>query len=365
MAQIIDNGSGSGRRWTVRYREPGGRSARQREKSFERKRDATDFATKVENDKREGVYIDPAAGRISVRKYAEEWLDAKEVAPSTAEAYERIMRLHVIPHLGGRTIAAVTTEDIEKLYAAWRRAGASPNTMETRRIPLSGLFAHATRHRRIRESPVINSELPSAPSKSVDERALPSRAEITLLADAIGPRLSPAVWLMALSGLRIGEALGVFSEDIQDGILRVRRQVIRTKGSCGKYEAFYAPLKHRKEGEWRDVPIPESFHALVPRLPIVNNVEGMVNPDLVRKSWNRAIHRLGLPAYTPHDLRHKWATVTLSNGVPIHEVSRWMGHRTISVTVDLYGHVTQDGADRCREVVRQAFDEPTVSERRP
>ncbi|MET8274519.1 MULTISPECIES: tyrosine-type recombinase/integrase [unclassified Streptomyces] len=74
-------------------------------------------------------------------------------------------------------------------------------------------------------------------------------------------------------------------------------------------------------------------------------------PRSPRKSWDRAIRRLGLPEYNPHDLRHKWATVTLTSGVSIHELSRWLGHRSIKVTVDKYGHLTQDGRERCRQVV--------------
>ncbi|MFF3840453.1 tyrosine-type recombinase/integrase [Streptomyces sp. NPDC001930] len=76
--------------------------------------------------------------------------------------------------------------------------------------------------------------------------------------------------------------------------------------------------------------------------------------DLLRKSWDRAIRRLDLPADNPHGLRHKWTTVALTNGVSIHEVSRWLGHRSIKVTVDRYGHLTQDGQQRCRQIVETA-----------
>ncbi len=48
----------------------------------------------------------------------------------------------------------------------------------------------------------------------------------------------------------------------------------------------------------------------------------MTHPGPVHNSWERAIKRLGLPAYTPHDLLHEWATVTLTNAVSIHEVAR-------------------------------------------
>ncbi|MCN9240731.1 site-specific integrase [Streptomyces sp. RY43-2] len=355
LAKIVDKGpAASGKRWTVRYREPGGRTGRQREKSFSRKKDAVDFATKVEGDKRENIYVDPDAGKVSLRLYADDWLAKKTASAGTLESYERIFRLHVVPHLGSKTLSQVTAADIEGLYARWRREGAALNTIESRHIALSALFSHAVRHRRIPGNPVAQAEKLENPVIPVDDRNLPSFEEITAIAKAIGPRLSPAIWLMTCCGLRIGESLGVFPEDIHDGILRIRRQVIRYKDASGRYTPKYAPLKHRKEGEWRDIPVPASLEPFVDRLPIRNANGGLPYPDLLRKSWDRAIRRLGLPEYNPHDLRHKWTTVTLTSGVSIHEVSRWLGHRSIKVTVDRYGHLTQDGQERCRQVVETA-----------
>lgn len=117
----------------------------------------------------------------------------------------------------------------------------------------------------------------------------------------------------------------------------------------------------RAEGEWRDVPVPQFIESLAEHPPVINQAGGMSCPDLIRKSWDRTAKRLGLRDYNPHDLRHEWATETLSNGVPIHEVSRWMGHMSIKVTVDRYGHLTQDGSDRCRQVVEAAFGQHLVS----
>ena len=220
---------------------------------------------------------------------------------------------------------------------------------------LSGLFSHAVRHRRIPVNPVREAEKLDSPVLRVDERRLPTLEEIAALAKEIGPRLEPAVWLMACCGLRIGESLGVFPEDISEGTLLLRRQVIRVKNESGKYAARYAPLKHRKEGEWRDVPAPGKLNSIIDRLPVRNRDGGMPYPDLFRRSWDRAIKRLNMREYNPHDLRHKWATVTLSNGVPLHEVSRWMGHRSIRVTADRYGHLAADGSERCRQVLGAVF----------
>ncbi|MEU3988819.1 hypothetical protein AB0F24_10595 [Streptomyces platensis] len=114
------------------------------------------------------------------------------------------------------------------------------------------------------------------------------------MAKEIGHRLEPSVWLMACCGLRIGESLGVFPEDILDGTVRCRRQVVRIKNPSGKYVALYAPLKHRKEGEWGDIPAPVHLEPLIERLPIRNQAGGTICPDLFRKSWDRALKRLGL-----------------------------------------------------------------------
>jgi integrase len=69
---------------------------------------------------------------------------------------------------------------------------------------------------------------------------------------------------------------------------------------------------------------------------------GLVTPD-------------GSPKYTPHCLRHFFASTALASGVPIHEVSRWLGHRSIKTTVDVYGHLVPASWDRCRTAMQAAF----------
>ncbi|WSJ21220.1 hypothetical protein OG384_04050 [Streptomyces sp. NBC_01324] len=79
----------------------------------------------------------------------------------------------------------------------------------------------------------------------------------------------------------------------------------------------------------------------------------------------RAIKRLGLPAYAPHDLRHKWPTLTLTSGVSIHEVSRWLGHRSIEArwTITATSHRTAMSAARqVVEVVEVAVWGSTCSQ---
>ena len=64
--------------------------------------------------------------------------------------------------------------------------------------------------------------------------------------------------------------------------------------------------------------------------------------------YRESFNERGFADYNPHDVRHKWATAALSNGVPIHAVSQWTGHGSIKIAVDRYGYLTLDGSYRCR-----------------
>ncbi|MGW7075226.1 tyrosine-type recombinase/integrase [Streptomyces sp. NPDC054866] len=62
----------------------------------------------------------------------------------------------------------------------------------------------------------------------------------------------------------------------------------------------------------------------------------------------------GTPKYTPQSLRYFFASTVLANGIPIHEASRWLGHKSIKTTVDIYGHLLPAAWDRCRAIMQKA-----------
>jgi integrase len=59
--------------------------------------------------------------------------------------------------------------------------------------------------------------------------------------------------------------------------------------------------------------------------------------------------------HTFHDLRHTFASTALAEGVPISEVSRWLGHKSITTTVNLYGHLVPEASGRARDALDKAF----------
>jgi len=104
---------GKGKRWDVRWRDDTGR---QRHRAFERKQDAEGFLVQVKADLARGTYTDPAAGKVTVRAYAESWLAAQTSDPSTREATELRLRLHVLPELGGRGGSVGSVSSVDALH---------------------------------------------------------------------------------------------------------------------------------------------------------------------------------------------------------------------------------------------------------
>jgi hypothetical protein len=81
---------------------------------------------------------------------------------------------------------------------------------------------------------------------------------------------------------------------------------------------------------------------------------------VVRRSYQedfqRAAARAGLPPeFIPHSLRHLYASTALAEGIPITEVSRWLGHKSIEVTHQIYGHLVPSSFDRARTALDAAY----------
>jgi integrase len=69
---------------------------------------------------------------------------------------------------------------------------------------------------------------------------------------------------------------------------------------------------------------------------------GWLDPNNIRRVFDTAISRAGVPAIRIHDLRHTFATLALGAGVHPKQVQEMLGHADVSITLDIYSHVTED-----------------------
>ena len=110
MATIKKTENGT---WTLRYRDPTGRQIRS---TFKKHAEAQAERAQVESDMLRGVYIDPAASKIRFGEWAARWLDTrKNLKPKTADGYESLLRVHIVPRYRNAVDDEVGLDQMRKI----------------------------------------------------------------------------------------------------------------------------------------------------------------------------------------------------------------------------------------------------------
>ncbi len=238
--------------------------------------------------------------------------------------------------------------------------GLAPRTIETIYVIFASVMRGAVRDGYVRKTPCMDIRLPEAPETTI---RLLAPGQVLALAAAMPQRYALLVLLGAGAGLRQGEAFGLSVDRIDPaaGMITVDQQVI-----VADRHPILAPPK--TSASLRQVPMPRFVSEAV----TVHTAQlGLGDDDIVcrtprgtllrRDYYNRNIWKPALaaadlePDTTFHDLRHTFASTALAEGVPISEVSRWLGHRSITTTVDLYGHLVPEASGRARDALDHAF----------
>ncbi|RJQ79935.1 site-specific integrase [Pseudonocardiaceae bacterium YIM PH 21723] len=369
--------------WTTRYREPGGRSGKQREKSFRTKREAVAFGTKMEADKDAGTYLDPSRGKILVRDLVPNWLDDRVLLEDTKHNYKTFFEMWIEPVIGRRMIGTIRRTDAQKLINAMIEGGLSAKTINDRMALVGSFFRWCINDQRMSEHPCIDLRLPRMAGQAVNDDDIPDLDQIHALEEHMPEITKLGIWLMSGLGLRSAEAWG-FSEDcVREDTVRIYQQASR-KANNPDFMHPLVPLKHRAAGEYRDIPfgtvIGDKIAAHIDRHGVwERSGTGLLIPhhradgrtvlytsSTIAHWWAKASKAAGLvdhegkPLFHPHGLRHFFASTALTNLVPIHEVSRWLGHKSIKTTVDVYGHLVPASGSRFRIAMDNALSQPQL-----
>jgi integrase len=351
--------------WTLRYWADG----RQRERSFKDetrngrtvygsgKKLAQDAQLKLTVDKRAGdkTFADyTKAGKANFGQAAEAFIARLQVNDRSRQSYLGTYNKHVKPVFGSRSLAQVADDRDGVLdLLTVTMAGLSVSPRRIARMIIEGTLDEAVKAGKLREHHAGGIELSDNGTKhDRTDFVFPSYAQVSAVADAAGI----CSWLMRGCGLRIEEALAVKKSDFRENgtILRVSCQATRDGSGT-------APLKKRKTGEYRDVPVPTYLWDMVGDLP-----DGPLMPgngerrfQLYGTVYERFMHAArdaGIPAgFTPHSLRHAFASAMLSTGVPITDVAHWLGHRDMRVTFRIYGHLVPSAAARAIAVLNEEY----------
>ena len=303
----------------------------------------------------------PKPGRLTVAAWLTTWLKGLDKRPRTIEHYEGNVRLHLIPGLGSKPLAKLTATDVERFLAERRQAGLAPRTVHHIRAVLRNALKKAVRNRLVPFNVAAESDAPKVPHEEMQTLGLDQVAQ---LREALKGSVLDAFFIIAVGlGVREGELLGLRWSDIdlERGVLHVRVQLqwIRAKeGERRRVAALVEPKSKTSRRALRlSAPAVDALRAHRIRwandklrlgdrwlnlwdLVFVGAQGEPLHPKAVWREWRRVLAVAGLPLIRPHDLRHTAGTLMREQGVDIKVIQETLGHSSIGITLDTYGHVT-------------------------
>lgn len=329
------------------YRDPYGRRHTQ---TFRLKSDAQDWAREQEKVAQRGGH-NPDAPRQRFDDYVAEWFEhARDLRPSTRKHYAFVINTRLLPVFGRRPIGSIRRDDVRAWIASMTLEGLAPDTIDNYFRVLRVIMRAAHADGRIATIPTYGVKRPKATS---EEMRFLSHEEIARLADAIDPRYSLLIKVLAYGGLRIGEAAGLTPDKIDTA----RRRVVIDQQLVESGPVHLGTPKSR--AGIRSVPLPtDVFDELVKHvenLPpgaeyVFTSPEGgpLRRHGWRSRFWVPAVWKSGLvpPRLRTHDLRHTAVSHWIAAGADAKTVAYYAGHSSVSITFDRYGHLMPGHDDR-------------------
>lgn len=337
MAYVKRLPSGS---WRAQYRD---RTGQRHGRSFPSKREADDWAAEQERDVRRGRHYDPRAGRITVGEFEARWWDARVVEATTRATDRGRLDRHVLPRWRDVAVEAVTPTAVQGWARQMQRGGLAAATVRSCVQLLASILDAARRDGIIPDNPARGVSLPTVPPGA---EVYLTRDEADRVLDQMKPDEQAVTMTLLYTGMRWGEVAGLHLRRVD--LLRRRIDVVETLVEV-KGQRIIKPYPKGKRR--RTVPVPRDLAdvlaAYLARHP--TGRDELVFPSLSRHTWARshlqpAMRKADVHHARVHDLRHTYASWLVQDGVPIAEVSRLLGHASITTTMR-YAHFAPDEFD--------------------
>lgn len=287
------------------------------------------------------------------RYFQQQILEKKRLA--TQKLYRNLYGKHIGPHFGGRQLSDLSRYDVQEFVSMKQAAGYAPQTLAHLRNVMSKMLGTAVLWGWIEENPTKGVTLPRMERRRVP-RVL-TLEEIGKLAEALREPARTVFVLGILTGLRIGELLGLKLEDVdlERGILSVRRSVSRNE---------IGPTK--TPGSERRFPLPEPIDHLIRAHLATRSVQsewlfptqkGNRHNDrtLFLRYVQPTIRLLKLPHFSWHSMRHTFLTYNGVDGVAMPVLQSLAGHTDAQTTLGYIDPLNEHKRAALERWVKQLF----------
>ena len=359
--------------WVVSYYD---REGDPHIRTFSRKRDADDFSASVHVDVGQGIHTAPSKS-ITVSEAGELWIatgKSEELERATLDTYRQHLNLHIVPFLGEMKLSELTVAIVRDFVDKLRDNGRSQVMVKRVLISLGSLLADAMERGKVNQN-VVRSLRAKRRKKRSDHRQsggrlrigvdIPSPAELRAVVNHLHGRWRPLLLTAIFTGLRASELRGLQWEDVD-----LKRRELHVRQRADRYNTMGKPKSDAGE---RTIPLPpiivntlREWRLRCPKGPL-----GLVFPNGIGKieSHQNILNRGFFPAQVAagvvsapktakysglHSLRHfyaSWCINRKADGgleLPLKLVSERLGHSSIVLTANRYGHLfprTDDGSE--------------------
>ncbi|CAG7845788.1 Transposase from transposon Tn916 [Pseudoclavibacter triregionum] len=322
--------------------------------------EATANAKKIRDRLEEGLPARDA--RTTVAAFASAWIDsalaASDRKETTKSLYETVTKKHIMnKKIGTVTLDALKPSHVEAWVVQLRKDGLADSTVRTCYTVLRSILDTAVRDEALAKNPVAAIKRPTVARKEAAH--LTTLQVRQLLSAASSSRYAPLFELLVNTGLRRGEALALTWRDID-----FERSVIRVRGTLARIDGDLVVTDAKTEKSKRFIHMSPAAERVFKEVRLRQKEERLkagsvwvstnfvfttetgepCDPRNALRALQAAAKKAGLEGIGLHTLRHSAATVMIENGVPLKIVSEILGHSSVAITGDVYGHVSPEVA---------------------
>ncbi len=353
--------------WQVDYRDAQGA---RRSKQFPQKKKADDFLTTAGFEVKQGTHTADSAS-ITVSKAGQNWLARgrrEDLEASTMDAYEQHVRLHIDPFLGTKKLNQLTQPMIEEFRDTLLDCGRSRPMAKRVLGSLTSIVKEAKRVGYVARN-VCEDVTVKLKGRDKNKVVPPTKEHMRLLITAAQrkdarPMDLPMLLVFLFAGLRASELRGLpwMNIDLKTGTITIDRRadfqnvIGPPKSEAGFRTISISPMVVTALRKWKLQCPPSALDLVFPSqagTPIFHPqlVFGFQEPLQIAAGLCRQAVKDGAPVvdkkerpvmegiYSLHDFRHAAASLWIEQRVAAKRVQSWMGHSSIQVTFDTYGHL--------------------------
>lgn len=310
------------------------------------------------------------AKNLSFLAFMRSWLDDvifHSVKANTFSQYDIVFTKYIanFPPFSGIPLRALSPALIQSYYNTLLKSGLSPNTVREHHANIHKCLNHALRLGLISSNPSEQTVLPPK-RKYTGATALSPDQLKQLLSAFEGDVLEAPVKITVMYGLRRSEVCGLKWDavDFDADTLSVCRTIVMNNGKAmcsddtkslsskrvlpltSSMRTYLLNIWQQQKSRMRSDPNYESSGFVCTRS------DGKpLNPDFVTHHFQRVLKAAGLPTIRFHDLRHSAVYALRKGGCDAKDIQSWLGHSSVSTTLNVYGHLLKDDLSRLGQVM--------------